>query len=82
MSNQNHPLHELPLDSLHSHTDGLALLRRPLEAIGFWSAVVLPFLYVPLVLSGLQSTGTQYAFALLVALHVVALVAGRGYHAE
>ncbi|WP_435099832.1 hypothetical protein [Halarchaeum sp. P4] len=78
----NHPLHELPLRRLNSHADGLAFLRRPVEALGFWSAVVLPFLYVPLVLSGLQTTGTQYAFALLVALHVVALVVGREYNTE
>ncbi|MFB6078777.1 MAG: hypothetical protein ABEJ80_07355 [Halarchaeum sp.] len=78
MSNQ--PLHETPMRRLASHADGLSALRRPVEALGFWSAVVLPFLYVPLVLSGLESANTWIAFVALVLLHVVSLVVGRGYH--
>ena len=78
----NHPLHDTPLRRLGEHAEGVALLRRPIEALGFWSAIALPFLYVPLVVSGLQTSGTRYAFALLIALHVVSLVVGREYHAD
>lgn len=79
MSNQ--PLHDIPLRRAASHADGFALLRRPVEALGFWSAVFLPFLYVPLFLSGLHTAGTRYACFALIALHVVALVVGREYRA-
>ncbi|GAD52830.1 hypothetical protein MBEHAL_1590 [Halarchaeum acidiphilum MH1-52-1] len=80
MSNQ--PLHETPLRRLGDRADGFSLLRKPIEALGFWSAIALPFLYVPLVVSGLQTTSAQYACILLIVLHVVSLVAGREYHAE
>lgn len=54
---------------------------RPLEAIGFWTAVVLPFLYLPLLANGF--TGNDpLAFAGLLALNVVALVAGHGYRRD
>lgn len=53
-------------------------VRRPLEAVGFWTAVVLPFLYLPLLADGF--TGNDpLAFAGLLALNVVALIAGHGY---
>jgi len=78
----NHPLYETPLRRVVSHADGLALLRRPVEAAAFWSAVVLPFLYVPLFLSGLETAGTLDACVALIGLHVAALVLGRGYNAD
>lgn len=44
--------------------------------IGFWGAVVLPFLYVPLLVSGLDTAGQKETFALLLALNIVALFFG------
>jgi len=78
----NHPLHENPLRRVADRTDGMAFLRRPVEALAFWSAVVLPFLYVPLFLSGLETANTLYACFALIGLHVLTLVVGRGYHAD
>lgn len=54
-------------------------LSRPIEAVAFWSAVALPFLYLPLLLSGLDTTDQVTAFILLVGLNVVALVIGHRY---
>lgn len=56
-------------------------VRRPLEALGFWTAVVLPFLYLPLLADGF--TGNDpLAFAGLLTLNVLALVAGHGYRRD
>lgn len=56
-------------------------VRRPIVALGFWTAVVLPFLYLPLLADGF--TGNDpLAFAGLLALNLVALVAGHGYRRD
>jgi len=49
------------------------------RAAGFWLAVGLPFLYVPLLLSGLEATRHAFLVLGLVLLNLVALVAGRSY---
>ena len=57
---------------------GVALVAAPFRFVGFWLAVALPFLYLPLLYDGL--TGDQgVVFVVLVALNVVALVVGHGY---
>ena len=57
-------------------------LLRPVEAVGFWAAVVLPFVYVPVILTGLDTPSEQLAVAVLIAVHVLALIVGRRYHSE
>ena len=54
------------------------MLTRPFEFAGFWSAVLLPFVYVPMLVGGVAA-GQQTTFIALVALHAVALIAGHGY---
>ena len=50
---------------------------RTLEAIAFWCAIALPFLYVPLLFVDGLGTGSHVnAFLALLALHVVAVVVG------
>lgn len=56
-------------------------LSGPVEFAGFWLAVALPFVYVP-VLVGKLAGGKPSAFALLLALHAVSLVVGHGYRSE
>lgn len=53
-------------------------LARAVRALAFWAAVGLPFVYLPLVVSGVS--GQQW-FALggLLLAHAVALVAGHDY---
>ncbi len=51
-------------------------LVNQIYAIGFWSAVVLPFLHVPMLVTGLETTGEVYTFLALLALNAVALLVG------
>lgn len=54
-------------------------LLAPIRGIAFWIAVALPFLYVPLLASGLQSSSVRLAFATLVVCNAVALLVGHPY---
>lgn len=54
-------------------------LFRPIEALAFWTAIVLPFLYLPLLFIGLETTGELAVFFGLVALNIVAFIVGQGY---
>lgn len=54
-------------------------LLAPLRGIAFWTAIALPFLYVPLLASGLESESVRMAFTLLVVTNVVTLIVGHPY---
>lgn len=54
-------------------------LVTPVEIVGFWAAVALPFLYVPLLFAGISSDAELLTFLGLLALNVAALLAGHGY---
>ena len=53
-------------------------LTKPFQFAGFWSAVVLPFVYAPILVGGIAG-GQRLTFVGLLALHAVALIAGHGY---
>lgn len=55
----------------------LALL--PVRAVAFWTAALLPLAYLPLLATGFVAANPG-AFAALVAVNVVALVAGHGHN--
>lgn len=55
------------------------LLYRGVRRISFWLAVAIPFLYVPFVLEGFAGLNDVLTFLALLALNVVALVAGHDY---
>lgn len=57
-------------------------LTTPIEMVGFWTAIALPFLYVPLLITGLGTPGETMTFLALLALNVVALLAGHSYNRE
>lgn len=57
---------------------GPALLQ-PLQAAAFWSGVGLPFLYLPLLLSGPGSTAEWVAALGLLVFHAAALFVGHSY---
>jgi len=58
-------------------------LRRPITGAAFWTAVALPFLHVPLLLvTGLSSSSTATAYAVLIALNVLALLVGHPHYRE
>ena len=50
----------------------------PIVFIAFWLAIALPFLYVPLLVTGLV-THYMEAFLLLILLNLVALIIGHQY---
>lgn len=65
-----------------SSTGGLIAARTltaPLSALAFWLAIALPALYLPLFVTGLESTGDLLTFLGLFGLHLLALFAGRSH---
>jgi len=58
---------------------GLSMMESPVRTVGFWSAISLPFLHVPLLLTGLDTTADTLAFGALLALNLVALLIGHGH---
>lgn len=54
----------------------------PLRLLGFWSAIALPFLYVPLVASGLETHQELWVFLALLAANVMAVGLGHSYSPE
>jgi hypothetical protein len=62
----------------------LSRLRPPASAVvgaaGFWTAVVLPLCYVPLLLTGLETARDAALLASLVLLHLLALTAGHAHN--
>ena len=65
-------------DALRATFEDISLARvpQPLVRVSFWLAITLPFLYFPLLASGLSSSSVSLAFVGLVSLHVVTLVLG------
>lgn len=59
----------------------LSVLYTPVQFVGFWTAVLLPFLTFPMVMTGAAGEHMT-AFAALVATNLIALVIGRGYKAD
>ena len=55
---------------------------RPIEAIAFWAAVAMPFVYLPLLITGIDTTSEGIALVALIALHALALIVGRRYRAD
>jgi hypothetical protein len=64
--------HEHTPEPKHGH---LRSLVGPVRAVGFWSAVTLPFLYPVFLLNGQDA-----AMAGLLVLHVLALVVGHAHN--
>ena len=62
-------------------TDPLGVLYTPVQFVGFWTAVLLPFVTFPMVATGAASEHLVPFVALVVA-NLVALVLGRDYNAE
>lgn len=54
-------------------------LLEPVQGVAFWAAIALPFVQVPLLLSGLGESTTLVAFLALLAINVLALYVGHTY---
>jgi len=57
-------------------------LLGPIRGLAFWLAIALPFLYLPLLATGLQSSAVRSAFGVLVLSNVVALLVGHSHASE
>jgi hypothetical protein len=58
---------------------GAETVLKPVRATGFYAALALPLVYVPLLFSGLETASQGITFAVLLGLHVLALAAGHGH---
>lgn len=67
------------LPSLSGYGTGL---KTGVTRVAFYTAIVLPFLHVPLLATGLDSMAATTAFAALVALNVIAAIVGQSHHTE
>ena len=71
------------LPSIPADADDVSLLQilvTPVNRIAFWAAIALPFLHLPLLVSGLNSETKVLAFVFLLACNVVALLVGHPDH--
>lgn len=57
-------------------------LLAPLRRVSFWAAVALPFLYLPMLATGLEEPPQQTAFLLLLCCNAVALLLGHSHLRE
>jgi len=55
------------------------LVTNPLQRVAFYAAIVLPFVHLPLLVSGLPSETITLAFAVLLVLNVMAIFVGHYY---
>lgn len=62
-----------------SSLDGHTWVRKPIEATAFWSAVLLPVAYVPVLAEGIEGFEGAGLFVSLVALHLFVLAVGHRY---
>ncbi len=65
--------------SEHTSTRETSLIPEPVRAGAFWSAVLLPFFSVGLLVGGLGTTTEYLLFVGLVTTNVVAVVVGHGH---
>lgn len=56
--------------------------RSVIVRVMYWSAILLPVLYIPILLTRLHTTEELLLFLGLFGLHVVALIGGRSYRPE
>ncbi len=56
--------------------------RTVFVRVMYWSAILLPVVYIPLLLMRLHTTEELLLFLVLFGLHVVALIGGRSYRRE
>lgn len=57
-------------------------LAEPIRVLGFWSAIVLPVVYVPLLAAGLTSSTRSAVFFACLLANVLALYVGHGHRRQ
>lgn len=70
---------------LRNAVSGMSVSRlvvQQIKQVAFWAAIVLPFMHLSLLATGLDSQSMTAAFIGLVALNVCALLIGHPYGSE
>ncbi|MCU4740210.1 hypothetical protein OB955_02755 [Halobacteria archaeon AArc-m2/3/4] len=57
------------------------MLAKPIRVTSFWTAIVLPFLHVPLLATGLTGSAETLTFLGLLTLNLLALYVGHSHRA-
>jgi hypothetical protein len=70
---------ELSLPTELEERSLVELVSGPLKRLAFYAAIVLPFLHLPLLVTGLKSDTVTIAFGALLVLNVVAILVGHYY---
>lgn len=76
------PLHERANGDHPLVAASTRAVSSSLSALAFWTAIALPVLYLPLLVTGLRSTGELLVFLALFGVHVLALLAGRSHRRD
>jgi len=58
------------------------LVRDPVQRLAFWSAVLIPFSYLPVLALGIDGTRGALLLAALFVANVAALVVGHGHNRD
>lgn len=54
-------------------------LRHSVTAAGFWLGTLLPVVYIPVILAGIDSIGRLSLLIALLGVHALALIVGHDY---
>lgn len=75
------------MSTVHPETPDSGILnnrtiKAPLSRVAFYSAIALPALYLPLLVTGIETTNGLVLFLALLGLHIGTLIGGRSYISE
>lgn len=62
--------------------NGEKSLAQWIRAVSFWSTIILPFLYIPLFMTGLDTVTRTVVFFSLFLLNIVTLVISHSYRPD
>lgn len=57
-------------------------VAEPVRVVGFWLSIALPFLYLPLLATGLNTGSQTVVFLSLLAVNLLALWVGRSHRVD
>ncbi|WIV65746.1 hypothetical protein [Natrialbaceae archaeon AArc-T1-2] len=64
----------------HLYSRFVDSIRGPIRFLAFWTAIALPFVYVPLLVRGLENPTVTVAFLTLLVVNSLALYVGHDYN--
>lgn len=80
------PVSNLRSESTSERSRSVPALKQrvaePVRVVGFWLSIALPFLYLPLLATGLNTGAQTTVFLSLLAINLLALWVGRTHRVE